>query len=466
MKLAWRRWVLSALLAVAVAAGSAAAADGVGEAVTPDPARAYSHFVQGNTYYTNQELERAVEEYQTALKYDPLHADTMCNLGSALQDLGDYMQSRHYYSKAVQANPYHAVAHYNLGLLLHEEDIDTAMEHYHSAVEMDPSMADAWSNLGSAYHLENELEDALGCYQEAIRLYETEETYRELSFTNDVLATLNYHTSMVLGRLPDGRCLEGGCEAQRMEILRRCLRHNPEHVLCKHSLESTLGGSSMTKASPDYVKALFDYYANSFDESLKGLDYSSPEALREVLGGMKVIVFLFDAGCGTGLLGPLFREISDTLIGVDLSEGMLEAAYERDAYDVLAVGEIGEVLRMRKDQGVQGDLVVAADVFVYIGDLEEVFTASWEYLETGGLLGFTCELISPEECGGCKGWQLLTSGRFAHTKDYLHQLADRLGFDVAHYKEMSPRTEGGAPVQGQLLALVKRAAHQGPKTEL
>lgn len=36
-----------------------------------------------------------MEEYQTALKYDPLHADTMCNLGSALQDLGDYMQSRY-----------------------------------------------------------------------------------------------------------------------------------------------------------------------------------------------------------------------------------------------------------------------------------------------------------------------------------------------------------------------------------
>lgn len=39
-------------------------------------------------------FDRAVEEYQTALKYDPLHADTMCNLGSALQDLGDYVLSR------------------------------------------------------------------------------------------------------------------------------------------------------------------------------------------------------------------------------------------------------------------------------------------------------------------------------------------------------------------------------------
>lgn len=32
----------------------------------------------------------------------------------------------------------------------------------------------------------------------------------------------------------------------------------------------------------------------------------------------------------------------------------------------------------------------------------------------------------------------------------------RFGFDVAHYREMSPRKEAGSPVQGQLIALVKR----------
>lgn len=32
---------------------------------------------------------RAIEEYKIALKYDPLHANTMCNLGSVFQDLGD-----------------------------------------------------------------------------------------------------------------------------------------------------------------------------------------------------------------------------------------------------------------------------------------------------------------------------------------------------------------------------------------
>lgn len=43
---------------------------------------------------------------------------------------GVCVPGRHYYAKAVQANPYHAVAHFNLGLLLHDEDIETAMEHY------------------------------------------------------------------------------------------------------------------------------------------------------------------------------------------------------------------------------------------------------------------------------------------------------------------------------------------------
>lgn len=35
-------------------------------------------------------------------------------------------------------------------------------------------------------------------------------------------------------------------------------------------------------------------------------------------------------------------------------------------------------------------------------------------------------------------------------------LVCRFGFDVAHYREMSPRKEKGSPVQGQLIALVKR----------
>lgn len=39
-------------------------------------------------------------------------------------------------------------------------------------------------------------------------------------------------------------------------------------------------------------------------------------------------------------------------------------------------------------------------------------------------------------------------------------LRARFGFDVAHYREMSPRKEGGSPVQGQLIALVKRGETQ------
>lgn len=42
---------------------------------------------------------------------------------------------------------------------------------------------------------------------------------------------MDSRAQMVLNRLPDGRCLEGGCESQRMEVLRRCLRHDPEHAL-------------------------------------------------------------------------------------------------------------------------------------------------------------------------------------------------------------------------------------------
>ena len=44
---------------------------------------------------------------------------------------------------------------------------------------------------------------------------------------------------------------------------------------------------------------------------------------------------VLDAGCGTGLCGPLLAPYARRLIGVDLSEGMLALAKEKHVYDAL-----------------------------------------------------------------------------------------------------------------------------------
>ena len=90
-----------------------------------------------------------------------------------------------------------------------------------------------------------------------------------------------------------------------------------------------------------------------------------------------------DLGCGTGLMGPLLRpHVSGRLEGVDLSQGMVDKARAKGCYDHLAVEELVAYLDGSAGQeGVQCggsggyDLLVAADVFVYIGDLGPVFAS-------------------------------------------------------------------------------------------
>jgi hypothetical protein len=128
------------------------------------------------------------------------------------------------------------------------------------------------------------------------------------------------------------------------------------------------GASEPARMADAYVSALFDAYAASFDEKLRGvLTYRAPEhvleAVRQALGERRGLTVL-DLGCGTGLAGVLLRPLALHLTGIDLSEGMLARARERAVYDALHVGEITAWLAASADRF---ELIVAADVLVYFG---------------------------------------------------------------------------------------------------
>jgi predicted TPR repeat methyltransferase len=86
------------------------------------------------------------------------------------------------------------------------------------------------------------------------------------------------------------------------------------------------------RASDDYVRRTFDHFADAFDENLRDLGYRAPQLVAEALerhrgaAGDVVKLDVLDAGAGTGLCGPLLRDRAGTLVGVDLSSGMLEKA--------------------------------------------------------------------------------------------------------------------------------------------
>jgi predicted TPR repeat methyltransferase len=158
-----------------------------------------------------------------------------------------------------------------------------------------------------------------------------------------------------------------------------------------------------------------------------------------------------DLGCGTGLSGGFVRPHAATLAGVDLSNGMLEIARARGTYDALSCEEIGDWL-VRQAPG-ELDLLLALDVFIYVGDLDRILQAAFAALAADGRFVFTIE-----ELLGAGDYVLLRSGRYAHAPDYVMAAAQRAGFRGVQSDPFDIRIEAGRPVQARIYALEKAPA--------
>lgn len=201
------------------------------------------------------------------------------------------------------------------------------------------------------------------------------------------------------------------------------------------------------------MTALFNLYAPSFDDSLRGfLAYRAPErlmdAVRAVLGERRGLDVL-DLGCGTGLAGPLLRPLARRLEGVDLSPGMLDKARARGVYDALWAGEITAELAASTTSY---DLLVAVDVLVYFGALEDVLAQAARRLAPGGLFALTVEK------GHEPGYRLHPSARYVHHLDYLRGCARAAGLHPVVEREEPLRRQAGQPVIGYVMVLTGAGA--------
>jgi len=93
------------------------------------------------------------------------------------------------------------------------------------------------------------------------------------------------------------------------------------------------------------------------------------------------------------------------------------------------------------------DVVVATDVFIYVGALEAVFAATAQAMRSGGLFAFSCEVSDPEDL------VLRPSRRYAHSVAYIQRLAQTHGFLVLQIQSTVIREEGGENLNGFLAIL-------------
>lgn len=216
------------------------------------------------------------------------------------------------------------------------------------------------------------------------------------------------------------------------------------------------GAAPAPDAAPGvYVRALFDEYADRFDSHLvEALSYRGPQLLRNALESVckaqaRPFAFarMIDLGCGTGLMAAALKDVAPYAIGIDLSPRMVEAAARTGLYVELHVGELCQMLS--REPAAEADLVIAADVFVYIGDLAPAFELSALALKRGGLFAFSVQK-------GAGEWALGADMRYAHGPDHLCALAAQTGFQVEFLEDASTRKDAGIDVPG-LACVLSRA---------
>lgn len=206
---------------------------------------------------------------------------------------------------------------------------------------------------------------------------------------------------------------------------------------------------SLRRSPPGYVRHLFDQFSQHYDrQMLEDLAYCAPAILRrlaDLLGCAAAPVDILDLGCGTGLAGEVFKPMARRMDGIDLSPQIIAQAKRKNIYDKLTVADVETFLAAK---GRDYDLLIAADVLVYFGDLAAVFRHATRRLRPGGWFLFTVE----KHRG--RGFALGPKRRYRHSADYIRGTAMTAGLDCMGLIDCSPRMDAGKPVRGLAVALV------------
>jgi predicted TPR repeat methyltransferase len=284
----------------------------------------------------------------------------------------------------------------------------------------------------------------LGRMEEALASYQ-----RALQIKPDFAEALNNmgNTLKDLGRLDEA-----------LVCYQRLIRLTPENLAVQHIIAS-ITGNNTDCAPAQYVENLFDGYADKFDTHLRqALKYETPEKIvalvtRHATSAAKKWNVL-DLGCGTGLVGSEIAPFARQLVGVDLSAGMLGKARARNLYQRLEHMDLLEMMRAEKDSSY--DVIVAADVFIYLGKLDEIICEIKRLLSPGGFFAFSIEVLEalPDEetgRGAQREYQLENTGRYTHAVGYITRLAAANGFLPQEMAAIQLRMEQEKPVNGHLV---------------
>jgi predicted TPR repeat methyltransferase len=460
------------------------AAEMLGQAVALEPANAEFRCNLGEMQRRLGQLPAAIASFRSAAERAPGNSVTRFNLGLALAQAGQLEEAMGAFRGVAAIDPNCADAFFNLGLLLvklqrHEEAVacfakarairpapaeientlgvalwnlgrhEDAVRAFTQATVLRPDFAQAHANRARAVRKVGCVTEALASFQVAARLDPASaDTQRELAMS--LLENGAWEAAIVPARRA-AELAPGEAEARHVLAMVLAAAHRAapatyrladavvayEKALALRQdavweFELAVLRGVLPPTAPDaYVQILFDEYAPRFEQHIVGdLNYRVPEtllaAVKEIWQAQNTApqdLDILDLGTGTGRAGAFFRPHARHLVGVDLAPNMIaRAEARRDAagrrvFDRLLTAHLLPALAQFEQAF---DLVIAADVFIYVGRLDEIIPAAARALRPRGLLAFSLERYDPSTADS-PGFDFHL--RYRHSLGYVRQLA-------------------------------------------
>ena len=400
-----------------------------------------------------------IKKARILLKKDPNNFILWNILGAAHKMEGDLKEAKLSFENSIRIKPEFPDAHNNLGAIFLETcNLDEALNSINTAIKLKEDYVDAYANLGLVYKEKNFFQKALTILNKGLSydlnnnaiLFNIGEVYEGL---NNYKKAEDYYLKVIkldpenVNYLYKLASLYKDQEKYDLSLifLKKIIKiNNNSEIINKAKFWiNAIEGNNSTTPPENYVKDLFDNYSNNFEKSLvNNLKYSAPKLIAKTLLEIKNLGNVIDMGCGTGLIGKEIKQYCNNLIGVDISQKMLDLANKKNIYDELYKSEIKTYLTKKE---LNFDLFIFADVFIYIGKLNHIFDLIKSKNQRKGHLIFTIELNEN------KNYFLEKTGRYSHSKNYIIRCLNELNYKVLKYININLRKYKNGYVKGALI---------------
>ncbi len=387
-----------------------------------------------NSFYIKNDLSKAEKYYQKILTIDTAYYAALVNLADTylLQKKYDLAQQ---YASSLKDSYY---ADFICGKVAFEqEDFAKAEQYFDVAIAKNNNDFWVWNYLSQAAQKNTHYSKALDAALRAVEISNGADSQH-----------LNFAYSLYEIALEKGQDYVDSW-------LQKWHNKYSENAIVKQSWHAFNPSSFYQRSSSQYIKKTFDEFADSFEDTLLQLDYCVPQLIaakikENISHFNNKKLSILDIGCGTGLCGIELKKIFPRggVAGVDLSPQMLEKAKQKNIYKSLYCADIESFLHTSE---AQYNLISAADVFTYFGDLEKVIQGVFLSLKKDGFFVFSVSATGDET----SNWQQHLSGRFLHNPTYVKKCLFDNGFSDIKYTQSILRQEGDNDVVGWIFSAIK-----------